>query len=141
MGKRSNYRVIRSARTYTFEEASRVLGVSIGTIRLWVKAGLPVMKAQRPFLILGEDLRDFLQTRSFKRKVTLKPDQLYCLACKKGRRPLGDLVDCIPQGTATARLMGVCEGCGGICNRMISRAKIGQFGQIFELAMRDGQTA
>lgn len=141
MAKRPGYRAIRSARTYSIDEAAKVLAVSTNTIRLWGKSGLPIMKSQRPYLILGEDLRDFLQARATSGKVTLQPFQLYCLTCKAARSPMGNLVDCIPQTATTLRLMSLCEVCGGTCNRMISRTKIGQFDQIFELRMRDAQTA
>lgn len=141
MRRRPKYRAIRSARTYTIDEAAGALGVSIATVRNWVKSGLHIMKAQRPYLILGEDLRDFLQSRTASRKVTLQADQLYCLTCKAARTPWNMLVDCTPQTDTTARLMGLCETCGGTCNRMISLSKVGQFGQIFDLAERDRQTA
>jgi excisionase family DNA binding protein len=141
MAKRPSGRAIRAARTYTIEEAASALGVSTGTIRNWVRAGLPIMKAQRPFLILGEALRDFLQDRASDGKVALQASQLYCLTCKAGRSPMGNLVDCIPQTATTARLMGLCEVCSGTCNRMISRSQIDQFGRIFELVLRGGKTA
>lgn len=141
MAKRPNHRAIRAARTYTIEEAATALGVSIGTIRHWVNAGLPIMKGQRPYLILGETLKGFIQSRSRGRKTTLQPSQLYCLTCKAARTPWELLVDCVPQTTTTARLMGLCEVCGGTCNRMISRSMIGQFSEIFELGMKGGKTA
>ncbi|MFN6004408.1 MAG: hypothetical protein ACK47C_00620 [Paracoccaceae bacterium] len=50
-------------------------------------------------------------------------------------------MDCIPQTATTARLMGLCEVCGGTCNRMISRSKTAQFCEIFDVAMKDGKTA
>lgn len=141
MAKRPSHRALRAARSYTFEEAAIVLGVSKGTVRTWVNNGLPAMKAQRPYLILGESLKDFLQTKTAKRKTVLRPAELYCLSCKAPRMPLGMLVDCIPQTATTARLMGLCEVCSGTCNRMISRAKIDQFREIFFLAEKDRKTA
>lgn len=141
MAKRPNPRAIKAARTYTVEEAAIALGVSIGTIRAWVKSGLPLMKSQRPFLILGEALRDFLEGRTKAAKAPLQPDQLYCLSCKTGRRPMGLLVDCIPETPKTARLLGLCEVCGSTCNRMISKAKIDHFSQIFEVAIKEGRQA
>lgn len=87
MAKRPNPRSIRAARTYTIEEAAVALCVSIGAVRAWIKAGLPVMKSERPYLILGEALREFLQNRSAKARVRLQPDQLFCLTCKKPRQP------------------------------------------------------
>ena len=99
------------------------------------------MKAQRPYLILGEALKDFLQVKTSNRKSALQAAELYCLSCKAPRSPMGMLVDCIPQTATTARLMGLCETCGGTCNRMISRAKIDHFREIFALAEKDGKTA
>jgi hypothetical protein len=141
VAKRPSHRAIHAARSYTLEEAATALGASHGTIRNWVKKGLPIMKAQRPYLILGEALKDFLQDRAKSRKVELQPSELYCLTCKVARTPFGMLVDCIPQTATTARLVGLCEVCGGTCNRMISRSKIAQFSEIFDLAMKDGKTA
>jgi excisionase family DNA binding protein len=141
MAKRPSHRALRAARSYTFEEAATALGVSKGTIRNWVNTGLPAMKAQRPYLILGEALKDYLQARAAKRKAALQPSELYCLSCKASRTPMGMMVDCIPQTATTARLMGLCEACGGTCNRMISRTKIDLFREIFALAEKDGKTA
>ena len=141
MAKRPSHRALRAARSYTFEEAAIALGVSKGTVRTWVNNGLPAMKSQRPYLILGEALKDFLQARTAKRKSALRPAELYCLSCKAPRMPMGLLVDCIPQTATTARLMGLCEACGGTCNRMISRAKTDHFREIFALAEKDRKTA
>lgn len=141
MAKRPNPRAIKAARTYTVEEAATALGVSIGTIRSWVKSGLPLMKSQRPFLILGDALRSFLEDRAKAAKVPLRSDQLYCFSCKAGRTPMGLLVDCIPQTPKTARLLGLCEDCSGTCNRMISQTKIDHFSRIFEIAFKEGRQA
>ncbi|WP_105514068.1 helix-turn-helix domain-containing protein [Defluviimonas denitrificans] len=138
MAKRPSARRIRAARTYTIEEAAQALGVSTGTIRAWVRDGLPLMKARRPFLILGDALRQFLTARATGAKVALQPGQLYCFSCKVGREPMGRMVDCIPQTARTARLVGLCAHCGGTCNRMVSRTKIDQLAGIFDLALKDG---
>lgn len=138
MAKRPNPRAIKAARTYTIEEASNALSVTTATIRAWVKAGLPLMRSQRPFLILGDSLRTFLEDRAKTAKTPLQPDQLYCLSCKTGRTPMGLLVDCIPQTPKTARLLGLCEACGGTCNRIIGKSQIDQFSQIFCVAIKEG---
>lgn len=141
MPKRPNPRTIRAARTYTVEEAAIAVGVSIGTIRSWVKSGLPLMRSRRPFLILGDSLRIFLEDRAKASKAPLQQDQLYCLTCKAGRTPMGLMVDCIPQTAKTARLLGLCDACGGTCNRMISRSKIDHFSEIFCVAIKEGPRA
>lgn len=141
MAKRPNPRSIKAARTYTVEEAAQALEVSIGTVRSWVKSGLPLMRSRRPFLILGEALRDFLEDRAKRSKVPLHPDQLYCFTCKAGRTPMGLMVDCVPQTPKTARLLGLCDVCGGTCNRMISRSKIDRFSEIFCVVIKEGRQA
>ena len=141
MAKRPNTRSIRAARTYTIEEAAEALGVSVGTIRGWVKVGLPIMASKRPFLILGDALRRFVEQRRATLKVTLKPDQLYCLSCKAGRQPMGLMIDVLPQTTKTARLVGLCDVCGGTCNRMVSLAKLDQIRLIFDMAINEGKKA
>lgn len=141
MAKRPNPRSIRAAQTYTIEEAAEALGVSTGTIRGWVKAGLPIMASKRPFLILGDALRRFVEQRRATSKVTLHPDQLYCLSCKAGRQPMGFMVDVLPQTPKTARLVGLCDVCGGTCNRMVSLAKLDQLRLIFDVAINEGQKA
>ena len=89
VAKRPNPKRVKAARSYTIPEAAEALGVSVGTVRGWVRQGLPAMTAQRPFLILGDDIRDYLHQSRAKAKTALAPDQLLCLTCKQGRAPFG----------------------------------------------------
>jgi excisionase family DNA binding protein len=133
MAKRPNPKRVKAARTYTIPEAAETLGLSPGTIRGWVRQGLPAMTAQRPYLILGDDLSDFMHQNRAKAKTALTPDQLFCLTCKKGRAPLGLMVDVIHQSAKTARLLGLCGTCGGISNRIVSRATLPRLAEIFDV--------
>lgn len=133
--------MFRAARSYTIDEAADVLQISIATVRGWLKSGLPAMTTQRPFLVLGEDMRAFLQDRRANRKMSLKSNELLCMRCKTGRKPLGMMADLYLQNDKTARLVGLCEVCGGTCNRMISRAKLDQFREIFDVASNAGKLA
>ena len=139
MAKRPNPRAIKAVLTYTIPEAAQVLGVTLGTVRAWIKQGLPAMTAQRPYLILGDDLRGFLTSRVTKGKVTLAPDQLYCLTCKSPQTPLGMMLDFTPQSVTTGRLTGLCAVCGGTCNRMASLASLTRLRAIFDVACREGK--
>lgn len=139
MAKRPNPRAIKAARSYTMQESAEALGVTVGAVRGWIRAGLPVMKAQRPFLILGDALRQFLEDRRGNGKVKLGTDQLYCLTCKQGQSPLGMMVGFLPQTANTARLVGLCAACGCTCNRMISRTDLARFGEVFEVAYPDSR--
>lgn len=130
-----------AADSYTIEEAATTLGVSVGSVRAWVKAGLPIMTKARPYLILGDALRTFLDARRTLGKVRLLPDQFYCLRCKAGRRPMGLMVDVLPQSPTTARLFGLCDECGSGFNRMISLSQIDRIRPIFVFDFKDTKQA
>ena len=80
--RRPNRRAIKQHYSYTSEEAARVLGVSKGTVRRWMKDGLPCLTDQRPFLILGTDLRDFLKYRNRPRQ-TCQLNECFCFRCQR----------------------------------------------------------
>lgn len=141
MAKYPNAQAIRAARAYTIDEAASALRINEVTIRAWIKCGLPAMTTNRPFLILGEDLRNFVQDRRAKAKANLASDELLCMTCKAARKPFGMLVDLHLQNGKTARLVGLCEVCGGTCSRMISQTKLGHFGGIFDLGTNAGLQA
>ena len=138
MPKRPNPRAVKAVRTYTLPEAAVALGVSIGTVRVWVRKGLPAMVGQRPYLILGDHLRSFLEAKATKGMLRLTEDQLYCLTCKAPRRPMGMMLDFVPNGLTTGRLCGLCDTCGGVCNRMASRERLVHLATIFDIAYREG---
>ena len=133
MAKRINPSRIKKNLTYTIVEAAEELGVSIASIRNWIKQGLPVEKGQRPFLIYGTGLREFITHKAQSRKFTLKENELNCFTCKAGREPLSDAVTYTPQTAKTGRLCGVCGTCGGKCSRIISNTKLSEFGKLFEI--------
>lgn len=99
------------------------------------------MISQRPFLILGCELREFLDARRSKSKIPLQIDELFCLTCKVARKPLGWMVDIHDQSEKTVRLEGLCEVCGGICNRMVSRTQVGRLRSILNVASKDESRA
>lgn len=61
MAKRVSAQRVKIHRQYTYEAAADVLGVTPQTVRAWRSAGLVVLDSQKPHLILGHDLKSFLQ--------------------------------------------------------------------------------
>ncbi len=136
MAKRPNPCAIRANQAYTIPELAAKASVTVGCVRNWIKAGLPAMMSQRPYLILGSDVRDFLNAKRRRSTQTLAKDQLFCMSCKAARRPAGLMVDLIAQTGRTARIVGLCDHCGTVCNRMVSKAKMPDLHQIFDLSKR-----
>jgi hypothetical protein len=126
---------------YTIEEVADAHGVTIATVRNWIKAGLHAMTAQRPYLILGSALKSFHKQRKIARRTPLKVDEFYCLSCRSGRKPDGMLADFVPHSPTTGRLVGLCSSCGGVCNRMVGRRDLQRLEHIFDISIKEGSDA
>ncbi len=131
MSKRVNPMAIKMALTYEVSEAAAALGVSVATIRNWVRDGLPIMATKKPFLISGAELRDYLRAKNEASKRPLNENELTCFGCRAGRKPLAMAVACLPNTSKTSRLVGECEQCGGAASRLISNKRRDEFAATF----------
>ena len=121
MGKHLNPNKAKIHRNYTVEEVASLFSVHKNTVRVWVnKEGLPVCDSQKPMLILGRELREFIRTRNKKDKQKCKPHELYCFRCKTPQIPAERMVDYEPITEVTGRLIGLCSCCDGVINKYIS---------------------
>jgi hypothetical protein len=57
--RRPDWRRIKTLRSYTIDEAARLLRIHRNSVRYWIKGGLPVLADRRPHLILGATSRRF----------------------------------------------------------------------------------
>ena len=140
MSKRANPMAVKAALTYEVNEAAVALRKSPATIRNWIKDGLPVMSSRKPYLISGAAIREYLRSKYRASKSPLAPDELYCLSCGAGRRPLDMIVEAFPNTPKTTRLKGVCHHCSAFAGRMISNSKAHEFAQTFRIK-EGGQSA
>jgi len=123
MAKRYNPRRFKLHHSYTVDEIASRLGVHPQTIRGWIKRGLRCLRSERPFLILGCDLRAFLEQAN-EAKEPLGPNQLFCLKCRTAQEPWGQLADYIPQSPTSGRLTGLCPVCERECQRFVGVAQV-----------------
>jgi hypothetical protein len=133
MAKRADPRRIHADLSYTVPELARTLGVSVGTVRNWLKQGLRALTTQRPTLILGADAKEFLAVRKAQTKRPLAPDELFCLSCKAPRKPFAGLVQLDHAPGKPARITGFCEACETVCSRVVGAAHIPRLTAIFDL--------
>ncbi len=114
-----NGRLFKAKRAYSFAEIAEKLNTHKLTVQRWHKAGLKTLEDHvRPFLVMGQALRDFLKVRRQNRKKPLKIGEFFCPRCRKPRRSCPDKL----TAQATQRrlgktyqqvlLWGVCEVCG-----------------------------
>jgi hypothetical protein len=141
MAKQANPRKIKSNRTYSFEEAAHALSVAVVTVRGWEKQGLRVLKSQRPYLMMGQDIREFLEAKNRKRRRPMRQDQFYCLGCRRSQTPLGAMADFYQTTPRTGRLVALCPTCESEVHRFVGLRELPKFKEILEIAIRDDVSA
>ena len=125
MGKRHpNHRRVKTLRSYTVEEVAGLFAIHKNTVRTWLKNGLASIDNNRPTLILGSDLSEFLKNRRSKNKQACKPGELYCVRCRRPRSAAEGIADYSPTNAKIGNLVAICPDCGTVMNRRVSLAKI-----------------
>lgn len=117
VARRVNPRLIKLHRTYSVEEAARTLGVHKNSVRSWIKSGLPTIDKARPVLMLGRDLRQFLEKQRKARKRPTPLGLIYCFKCREHSKPAMGMVEYILFTSTTGNLQALCETCGTVMNR------------------------
>ena len=135
MPKSAKLSGIKSLRCYTIQEAAGVTGVSDRTIRAWITRGLTAMTDERPTLVRGDALVNFIQRQRRERKSRLSPNEFYCLKCRAARKPAGGLVDCETDGTR-AKLIALCETCDTIMHKPIAHERVAILNEVFNVALQ-----
>lgn len=139
MARRVSARKVRTHSQYTYEQAADLLGLSVQTVRLWRGAGLQVLVSQKPHLILGFALKDFLNKRATKRARRLERDQFLCMACNEPRRASGGIADYLPYTDARGRLEVLCEDCLGPCGKFASPELCAELAPVLTITKRNGK--
>ncbi|PCJ51081.1 MAG: DNA-binding protein [Gammaproteobacteria bacterium] len=124
MAKHHNPNLVKINRSYTVEEAANIFPVHKNTVRSWIKNGLEICGNQKPWLILGSELKEFIQLKRKKNKQTCKPYEMYCFSCRAPKRPAGNMADYEPMNASRGCLIGICSTCDGIINKYFSLAKL-----------------
>lgn len=131
MAKYPNPMLVKASRTYDVIEAAHALGRTPATIRNWIKDGLVILATRKPYLILGQAIRDYIRAKSASRKTALARDELYCFSCRAARRPRDQVVTVTAQSEKTLRLSGACSTCCCTCSRIVSASKAHDFSEVF----------
>lgn len=135
-----NYRLAKIHHNYTVEEVARLFAVHRNTVRAWVKHGLTTTDRRRPLLILGRDLRAFLQARRLKNKRTCQPGEIYCVRCREPRSPTGDTAEYRPFTRTSGNLVGVCPCCANLIFRRVNVLKLDQVRGKLDITMPQAQS-
>lgn len=88
---------IKKNKSYRISELADVVGVSIATVRNWLKSGLQRIDNYRPIMIMGFQALEYLNARKISSKRPMALGEFYCLRCKGPRSPLGAMADYVYQ--------------------------------------------
>lgn len=135
MPKQARLSGIKSFRTYKIEEAAEVSGVSARTISNWAANGLHVMNGERPVLIRGDDLRDFIKRQREGRKIKTSLDRFFCVRCRKAQKAAGGFADCNITGKRVT-LTALCEVCETVVSKPIAEARIPEIARTLDLTIK-----
>lgn len=124
MARRVSVRRIKSHRSYTIKEAATCTGVTPQTVRRWAREGLRLMAAQRPILILGADLKDFISTKRSPSLGPMPKGQFYCLGCKERGPPAFGLIEYRAISGKHGMIHAFCGSCEGPVTRIVSRSDL-----------------
>ena len=122
--KKLNPRLAKGGRCYDVREAAELFGVSMGTVRAWLKAGLSAIDDGRPTLIQGGVLKAFIAARRAAAHEACPPGLIRCFSCRTPRRPIAETVEFRSAIAGAGMLRGRCEACGTMMNRRTNPAQI-----------------
>lgn len=132
--RRAKWRSVKRHYNLTVEEAATTLGVHKGTVRRWIKKGLPALTDRKPLLILGEDLIDWLKSQR-KKPQKCAPCELYCMKCRGPRQAADAKAEFHHSSNGGGNLRARCSVCGTSMNRRIGAGQIDQFRQHLSIAI------
>lgn len=135
MPKQARLSGIKSLWCYKIEEAAEVSGVSPRTIGNWIANGLRVMNGERPPLIRGDDLRDYIKGQREGRKIKTALDRFFCVRCSKAQKAAGGFADCNITGNHVT-LTALCEVCETVVSKPIAETRIPEISRTLDLTIK-----
>ena len=117
MAKQPNHRLIKIHRNYSVEEAARSLNVGKPTVRRWIKNGLPTVGGRGPTLMLGSEIREYLERQRSQAKRPCPRGHMYCFKCRAHRPPAGRMAEYAAITATSGNLTGLCGDCFTVMNR------------------------
>jgi len=123
MRRRLRWRAICIHRSYDVAELARLLRVDRRTVRRWMDNGLPSIRDARPFLILGQDLAEYLSNKA-RPKARCGPGQMFCLRCQLARHVAFGEAEIAHASPVSFNLRALCEACSAVMHRRVSRVRL-----------------
>ena len=140
MSKTYNPRLIKHRESYTLKQISETLSVHQRTVQEWRYEGLKTISLEKPFLVMGYDLKEFLAKKIQSRKIKLQPNQFYCTKCRKAVTSKSDEVFLYDLHKTIGKqefkgliVKGICNNCDSKLNRFSHEGKLEEIQNTFSI--------
>jgi hypothetical protein len=140
MGKNYNIRLIKHRESYSLKQISEMFNVHQRTVQEWKKEGLKTISSEKPFLVMGYDLKEFLKEKLKTRKTKLDANQFYCTRCRKAVTSKDNSVSVNKLSKTIGKygfnciaVRGHCQICGAKLNKFSHFGKITELKNIFNI--------
>lgn len=140
MSKNHNLHLIKERESYFFKEISELLKVHMRTVQAWKQEGLPTINEEKPYLVMGYDLKEFLSKKFARRKVKLQHDEFYCTKCRKAVKSFNNQVNLQTSGKSIGKqgfkelvIKGACKHCNSRINRFSHSGRLEEIKTNFDV--------
>lgn len=122
MKRNYKLRTIKTKKSYSTKELSKLLDVHEQTVRSWRKEGLESIDESSHYaLFLGSTVKSFLKARADSQRVQLKKGEFYCMSCNKAvtakNAQTVSQEKMVGKNKLSIRHHGNCDCCGNKVNR------------------------
>lgn len=131
--RRFNLHRIKSTQTYSLEEIAICLGVHKNTPIRWLKMELKRIDDERPYLVYGQVLIDFLRNKQEKQRQKCRPHEIFCVKCKTSQIPENSTVTIEIYNSKKLMIKGRCSCCGSNINKVGSVEKLPVYEKLFKI--------
>jgi len=139
LSKKINPNCVKIHRNYSVEDIANSLSVHKNTVRGWFKKGLDTIDNNKPALVLGSVLKQFLKERRMANKRACKLHEIYCMKCREPRIPAKNMADFKLVNQNRGCLIALCPVCHSVMNKFVSLGKIRLIMDKFDVALPQDQ--
>lgn len=140
MAKLYNLRLIKYRESYTLKQIAALLNVHFRTVQAWKQEGLKTINQEKPYLVMGFELKTFLNQKIISRKTKLQQNEFYCTKCRDAVKPTNNEVwlevsekTIGKQGFKEFVIKGLCEFCNSKLNRFSHEGKLEEVKNTFDV--------
>jgi len=94
------------------------------TVKTWLRRGLKRIDNQRPYIILGSDLKQFIKDLRGINKSPCELGEIYCMKCREPRTPEQGSTVFETETSRYGRIKANCNVCNSAMNRYFRLADL-----------------